>query len=182
MPPIIPLRQIDEIVIHCSATPDGRLETVEEIDSWHQQNGWHRLPHWRIAKRWNQGLTSIGYHFVIYTDGTRHTGRHIDEIGAHVQGHNSRSLGICMVGDDEYSPAQWAELKALITELQSDIKASSHRLAAKVKGHYQYDTAVKQGKTCPNFDVPAWLDAGMVPDKKHIYTGPRPLQTKEISP
>lgn len=164
----IPLRQIGTIVIHCADTPNGRPQTVEDIDSWHRANGWHRVDHWRVARQFNPQLTSIGYHFVIYVDGTVHTGRHVDEIGAHVAGHNSQSLGICLVGKDKFAPAQWASLKKLVEQLRADIKAGNHKLDAKVMGHYQFDTAIKQGKLCPYFDVPAWFSAGMVPDSRHM--------------
>jgi N-acetyl-anhydromuramyl-L-alanine amidase AmpD len=163
-------RSINAIVIHCADTPNGRPQTVADIDSWHLANGWQRVPYWRMNKTFNQGLTSIGYHFVIYTDGSIHTGRHPDEIGAHVGGHNSNTIGICLVGKNAFSALQWAALEQLVAELQTNIKAGPHHLNAKVLGHYQFDTAIKQGKTCPNFDVPAWLQAGMKPDPKNIFT------------
>lgn len=168
MPPI-PQRQIDTIVVHCADTPNGKPFTVADIDSWHKERGFCRVPYWRVNKGFNISLTSIGYHFVIYLDGSVHTGRHVDEIGAHVVKHNATSLGICLIGTDKFTPQQWASLKTLVGQLKSDIKASAHRLDARVMGHCQFDTAIEQGKTCPNFDVPAYVAAGFEPDLKHIF-------------
>ena len=92
------MRAINLIVIHCSATANGdtlfraspggtgTIAPVNVIDRMHRQRGFHRSDVWR--KRQNPGLTSIGYHFVVYTNGAIASGRHLDEIGAHVKGFN----------------------------------------------------------------------------------------------
>ena len=64
------MRKIREIIIHCSATKEGRNFTVADIDRWHRE----------------RGLRCIGYHFVIYRDGSIHVGRAIEEVGAHCKG------------------------------------------------------------------------------------------------
>lgn len=76
------MRKITEIIIHCAATPEGKDFTVQDIDRWHRQ----------------RGFKSIGYHFVIYRDGSIHKGRPLDQIGAHCTGHNANSIGICYIG------------------------------------------------------------------------------------
>lgn len=53
------MRTINLIVVHCTATPEGRDVTTADIDRQHRQ----------------RGFTSIGYHYVIYRDGTLHLGR-----------------------------------------------------------------------------------------------------------
>ncbi len=53
------MRKIKEIIIHCSATKEGRDYTVADIDRWHRE----------------RGCFCIGYHFVIYRDGSIHVGR-----------------------------------------------------------------------------------------------------------
>ncbi len=75
-------RKIDMIVLHCSATPQGRDVTVDDVRRWHLQ----------------RGFADVGYHFVIRLDGTVETGRAIDKVGAHCKGHNRNSIGICYVG------------------------------------------------------------------------------------
>ena len=97
------MRSTNLIVIHCSATPnDATLfrgtpgtadfkNPAQVIDEWHQTRGFKRAAEWR--QRQNPELAAIGYHFVICRSGLVLTGRHPDEIGAHVQGFNQKSLG-----------------------------------------------------------------------------------------
>jgi hypothetical protein len=162
-------RKIDTIVIHCSDSPNGRtlftgslgkpgfVTPVQEIDSWHRQRGFKRQPEWRA--RQNSTLTSIGYHFVVYTRGVVATGRHIDEVGAHAVGYNATSLGICMVGRDQFSIEQWNALKSLVESLQAKYSG------ARVVAHHD----LNKDKTCPNFDVAEWLRAGRLPLANRIY-------------
>ena len=78
-------RDIREIIVHCTASPEGREMTVKQIDDIHRtQNKWR----------------CIGYHKVIYLDGSIHDGRSIDEEGAHCNedGHNRYSIGVVYVG------------------------------------------------------------------------------------
>ena len=75
-------RVINEIIVHCTATPEGREVSVDEITKWHKQ----------------RGFTTIGYHYVVYLDGSVHEGRSVDVSGAHCTGHNSHSIGVCYVG------------------------------------------------------------------------------------
>lgn len=153
-------RAIDAIVIHCSATPNGRWTTALDIDKWHDDRGFERGTAWRA--RWNPDLKAIGYHFIIYTNGATATGRHLDETGAHAGGHNKRSIGICMIGTDKYTMAQWRELDALVAKLRARYPA------AKILGHRDLspdldgDGIIEKHewlKTCPGFDVAAWLDS-----------------------
>lgn len=155
-------RLIKNIIIHCADTPNGTNFSVADIDQWHRERGWHRTPEWR--QQFNPELTSIGYHFVIYIDGSVHTGRQADEVGAHCSGVNSESIGVCLIGDDKFRPAQWASLKELLGNLMRTYPG------AQIKGHYQFPSAVAQGKHCPNFDVPAYVADGFTPDDRHILT------------
>lgn len=139
-----------EIIIHCAATPNGRPFTVEDIDSWHKERGFSRSNYWREKLNWD--LTSIGYQYVIYVDGSIHSGRHEEEIGAHCVGHNQQSVGICMVGTDDFTPEQWESLSSLVSDIMD------RRSISKVVGHR--DTGAK--KECPGFDVTTWMaEAGL---------------------
>lgn len=101
--------KIDKLIIHCSATRYDRDFTVSDIDSWHKQQGW----------------SGIGYHFVIYRDGTIHNGRDENTPGAHCKGHNQNSLGICLIGGvdannrpvNKYTDDQYASLLSFIDVL-----------------------------------------------------------------
>lgn len=137
----------DFIAVHCSATRPSMLIGVKDIDKWHKAKGW----------------SGVGYHYVIKRDGTLETGRREDQIGAHVEGFNANSLGVCLVGgvaEDDYSQAennftaeQFAALKALLTFLR--VKYPK----AKIQGHRDFPNVKK---ACPSFDVGAWLkDAGL---------------------
>lgn len=137
------MRKITEIIIHCADTPNGKEFHNTDIDRWHKERGW----------------TGIGYHWVICIDGTVEAGRKPDVVGAHAEGHNSKSLGICLIGKDKFTPAQWDSLAYLVKGLTREFPT------AVAKGHYQVD---KHGKTCPNFDVPKWWNNGCTPEAKNI--------------
>jgi N-acetyl-anhydromuramyl-L-alanine amidase AmpD len=151
-------RAVDLIVIHCSDTPDGRRTTVEDIDRWHAERGFARSAQWR--KRCNPDLAAVGYHFVIYVNGAIATGRDLDEVGAHVRGYNSTSVGVCMVGRSRFTRIAWAALAANIRALLKRYPAAA------VKGHRELDMT----KTCPGFDVRGWLLRDMVPDEGHVLS------------
>lgn len=129
-------RTIREIIIHCSATPEGRNYTVEDIRRWHRQQGW----------------SDIGYHYVIYRDGTIHEGRHVDIAGAHCLNHNAHSIGICYIGGvasdgktpkDTRTLTQRAALLSLLNELRQLYPN------AKIYGHRNFEPR----KACPSFDA-----------------------------
>ena len=119
-----------EIIIHCSATPNGRHTTAEDIHRWHKEKGWD----------------GIGYHYVIRTDNKLDVGRPEYWTGAHAKGHNKDSIGICMIGTDVYNSDQWKVLANLILELLFKYPE------AKVIGHNEVSD-----KSCPGFDVQWWL-------------------------
>lgn len=151
-------RNINGIIIHCAATPNGKQFTVYDIDRWHDERGFARRGYWRM--KFNQNLRAIGYHYVILVDGIVATGRHEDEVGAHAGGFNTRTIGVCLVGTDEFSDAQWASLAALVADLRKrypDAKVLGHRdLSPDLNGNgvIEPDEWVK---VCPGFDVSAWL-------------------------
>ena len=129
------MRQIKRIIIHCTATPEGRDHTAKEIDRWHKAQGW----------------SGIGYHYVIRLDGTVENGRPVEKVGAHVKGHNADSIGVVYVGGcdtsmkakDTRTPAQKAALVKLVADIQKRYPNTT------VHGHNEFD---KQ-KACPSFDV-----------------------------
>lgn len=175
-------RAIDTIVIHCSATHSGQPlgnskygSAAAVIDRWHAARGFARQPD--AVTRFNPLLKSIGYHFVIDTDGRCDMGRAVAEVGAHAAGHNAHSIGICMVGglerDASYTQQQWATLADLVRSL---VKAHTVRL---IVGHRDLSPDANSDgvidsrdwlKTCPGFDVAEWLSHDMQPLAKHVYT------------
>lgn len=128
-----------KVVIHCSASPHGRGDNAETIHRWHLERGW----------------AGIGYHYVITEDGTLEHGRPEYWAGAHVKGNNLGSVGICLIGDDHFTPEQFDALDDLLDDI-----LTRHE-GVEIYGHYQLDS----GKTCPNFDVPEWLEGrGLISD------------------
>ena len=129
------MRQINKIIVHCSATREGENYTVDTIRSWHVDG---------------RGWSDIGYHWVIELDGSTNEGRSEDINGAHCRGHNSDSIGICYVGgsDSEGNPkdtrteGQRDALVALIKEILDRYPD------AEVFGHRDFST-----KACPSFDA-----------------------------
>lgn len=182
-------RKINHIVIHCAATPDGKAITVQDIDAMHKQRGFKRDS--QAVRSFNTDLKYIGYHYFIEVDGAIRPGRHIEEIGAHVQGNNSKSIGICMAGTDKFTKAQWDSLRACIVGLAADISGRQvmhvgtamqaySDMGISIKGHRDYSpdlngdgqiTRNEWIKTCPGFDVGSWLKGDMAPIAAHIVGG-----------
>lgn len=142
------MRQIDEIIIHCSATPAQWMDGAgveakrDEIRRWHvQERGW----------------SDIGYHAVIDRDGRIAAGRDYDRAGAHAQGHNKTTLGVCLIGGagslptdkfaDHFTPEQDKALRQWIDDMQADLPAIT-----RISGHNEY-----AAKACPGFQVAEWL-------------------------
>lgn len=121
------MRDIDQLIIHCSDTPDDRHVTVADIDDWHKQRGWSK----------------IGYHYVIYRDGSIHAGRPVAEVGAHCYGQNHGSIGICVIGRKDFAEVQFESLRNLVATLKNIFSGVT------IHPHNEYD----KGKTCPNFDI-----------------------------
>ena len=159
---------INKIIIHCAATPNGKAFNIVNIDQWHEERGFQRQAKDIEIKghdfTWQKELLDmnllrypedipghVGYHYVIYVDGTIAPGRHIWEQGAHVRGYNPESIGICMIGTDKFTSRQWTSLITLLHVLRT--KAGLHDAA--ILGHRDLD----EKKACPCFDVGRWVDA-----------------------
>ncbi|OZA06758.1 MAG: hypothetical protein B7X95_01395 [Methylophilaceae bacterium 17-44-8] len=169
-------RTIETIVIHCSATPNGRPNTAADIDLWHKQRGFKRSS--QYVRNHQPQFKHLGYHVVIERDGNIVYGRHLEEQGAHVAGHNAKTLGVCLIGTDEYSSHQWDSLKKVIIKLASDIYgkptdsiknalAILKMINIRVCGHRDLspdkdgDGQVEKHewvKICPGFSVYEWVN------------------------
>ncbi len=128
------MRDINLIVVHCSATPEGRDVSTEEIRQWHLDRGW----------------SDIGYHFVVELDGTVCDGRPVENAGAHAKGHNANSIGVCYVGGTdenlEAKDTRTPEQTEALIELIKDLKDKYPN--AEVLGHRDISE-----KECPSFDA-----------------------------
>ena len=128
-------RYINEIIVHCSATAEGKDFTIDDIKRWH------------LAR----GFSDIGYHYIIYRDGSINKGRDESKIGAHCTGHNSYSIGVCYVGGvakdgktakDTRTDAQKKSLLSLLRNLKMKYPQAS------IHSHKDY-----ANKACPSFDA-----------------------------
>lgn len=131
-------RPISEIIFHCTATPEGKDFTVADIRAWHKARGW----------------ADIGYHYIVYRDGRIMVGRPIGQIGSHVAGHNTGTIGVSYVGGvsadgkaakDTRTPEQIRSMLYLRNALMA-----KHKGIKKLSGHNEY-----AAKACPSFSVPS---------------------------
>lgn len=131
-------KQTDYIVVHSTLTPNEKKISVSTIDEWHRKRGW----------------LSIGYHFVIETDGTVESGRGAFEVGAHVKNMNANTVSVCLVGgtdkkgnpENNFTKEQMDSLSLLLFYLTELFEG------AKVVGHCDLIADTE----CPSFDVKSW--------------------------
>ena len=133
------MRDLKRVILHCSATPEGREVSVEDIRSWHTDppprgNGW----------------SDIGYHYVIHLDGLTEMGRPVSIQGAHTSGENEDSVGVCYIGglDTSMAPKDTMTVPPEIAfvELVKSLRLIFGELS--IHGHNEYST-----KACPSFSV-----------------------------
>ena len=98
------------------------------------------------AQHLSQGWTGIGYHFYVRKDGSVYRGRPIETVGAHCQGKNGYSIGVCFEGNFETEAMTTAQIKAG-QELVSFLK--SLYPTAEVKLHRDFDSTACPGKNFP---------------------------------
>lgn len=131
------MRNINKIIVHCTATPEGREVTVNDLHRWHViENGW----------------ADVGYHWLIDLNGTLHECRPEHKSGAHAKGYNKNSIGVCYAGgcDAEMNPkdtrteAQKETLRCLLEDLRGRYPQ------AEIIGHRDVSS-----KACPSFDAKA---------------------------
>ena len=146
------MRDINRIIIHSTATPEGRHTTLADVTRWHLARGW----------------SSIGYHYLIYLDGTIASGRGINIPGAHTFGHNKDSIGCAYVGGtdidglskDTMNKAQYRSMAKLISSIRTLFGKE-----VTIHGHREFSN-----KRCPGFDV-----------KKKFNQNSLPCQCKKTS-
>ena len=129
-------RVITDIVVHCTATVEGKDFTADDIRKMHKAQGW----------------SDIGYHYVVRIDGTVENGRDVNLIGSHVAGHNSHSIGVVYVGgldkNKKAKDTRTEEQKASLLSLLMDLRKLYPN--AKISGHRDFPGVAK---ACPCFDA-----------------------------
>ena len=134
------MRTINKIIVHCSATQEGKDLDAAEINKWHLKRGWD----------------GIGYHYVVLLDGVIEYGRSIYKQGAHVKGENEGSIGICYIGGVESkqgSNGEWIAKDTRTPEQKESLLLLLKTLKkmhpeATIHGHNEF-----AAKSCPCFDA-----------------------------
>ena len=124
---------IKYLVVHCSDTPNSEHLSAIDIHKMHLSFGWN----------------GIGYHKIICRNGKVEDGRPEYWIGAHVYGFNKESLGVCIIGKNDFNQNQF---NSLLSILKSWKKKYPN---AEILGHRDFPNT---SKTCPNFNVVNWLE------------------------
>ena len=130
------MRDLNRIILHCSATKEGQDFSAATIRGWHV-NG--------------RGWRDIGYHWVIRLDGSIEVGRPLHEKGAHTKGHNKDSVGVCYIGGldedskpkDTMNPEQEKAWRMIVLSLRT--LYGNH---ITIHGHNEF-----ANKACPSFTV-----------------------------
>lgn len=137
VPLVMTARRVTEIIVHCTATPEGRDYTVDDIRAWHKARGW----------------SDVGYHYIVHRNGHIAVGRPVGQVGAHCEGRNTGTIGVSYIGGlaadgkaakDTRTREQRGALLWLIAELAAMYPVR------RISGHNEY-----AAKACPSFDVRA---------------------------
>ena len=125
------------IIWHHSGGPEGKpAPTWADVTRWHEARGWR----------------TVGYHFGVTPDGAIERGRDVSEAGAHVQGLNDRSVGVCLLGNFDHGQVPTEQFLAAveITRVLQLIYGISHE---RVLGHRETGPLVpveqRTKKQCP---------------------------------
>jgi N-acetylmuramoyl-L-alanine amidase len=141
-------RAIHTLVWHCTATPEGKEYTRDQIKAMHLL----------------RGFTDIGYHLLVHLDGTTSPGRSEDREGAHVSGHNRGTIGYSYVGGigrdgkpkDTRTAAQRATMERVTKDAIRRYKLRlvlGHRDLSPDRDHDGVVEPFEWVKVCPCFDA-----------------------------
>jgi N-acetylmuramoyl-L-alanine amidase len=153
----------DALIIHTTATPFGRHETVASITALHKA----------------RGFSTIGYHFLIGLNGEAWVGRAPDNsVGAHVKGFNETTLGVSYVGGldkdgkpkDTRTPEQTQAMAELLFDLVDRYPGAvilGHRdLSPDLDGDGEIEPR-EYIKMCPCFSAGPWAKSIGLPGGKY---------------
>jgi hypothetical protein len=123
-----------KVIIHCSDSKNGASLDISAIRKFHvEQRGW----------------SDVGYHMVIQPNGEVQNGRGLNVVGAHCEGENHDSIGICLIGKDKFTIEQFRSLHARLVAIKQCYGISEYDVSC----HHEWASAKKQGKTCPNINI-----------------------------
>lgn len=150
------MRDIEYIVLHCSATqPTASVESI--------------LRYWRDNLRWK----NPGYHYIVEANGNVRNLQPVEKTTNGVKGFNATSIHVCYIGgiditgkpSDTRTPAQLASLKDIVSKLHRQYPNAA------IKGHRDFSPDSNHNgridpwewiKYCPSFDVSVWLKEAQI--------------------
>jgi len=143
------MRQIDYIVIHCTAGPQD--QTTEAIKNYWKSKGWKK----------------VGYHKLIGADGVYETLAEDSQTTNGVKDHNSNIINICYKGGvkdgkpfDTRTDAQKTTLLQLVQIYRKKYPSAiiqGHRDFSPDKNRDGFVQPNEWYKACPSFSVSGWL-------------------------
>lgn len=131
----------DLLILHHAAAKNC---SADDVHRWHLQNGW----------------VGIGYNFFVRKDGSVYRGRPENAVGAHTEGYNSISIGVCFEGNFDVEQMGEVQKKAG-QELLGYLKGKYP--GAKVMRHLNYDATACPGKYFPFAEIAGGNAGGSVP-------------------
>lgn len=109
-----PKRLVERVFIHCSASDNPDHDDVSVIRQWHLQ----------------RGFKDVGYHYFIQFDGAIQHGRGIESTPAAQEGHNAKTIAICLAGLKDFTAAQYDALRGLCLAIHTvlpDVTFHGHK-------------------------------------------------------
>lgn len=122
-------RKINKLIIHCSDSDVPTHNNISVIREWHLL----------------RGFNDVGYHYFINWEGDIQVGRSEDVVGAHCEGQNANSIGICLQGRNKFTDIQFNATKQLLSKLLSKYNLNW----SDIYPHNHFN----KSKTCPNFPI-----------------------------
>lgn len=145
-------------VMHVSATVEQSGYTFKKCRDYHVNV---------------EGWSDIGYHFFIGEDASLHIGRPLNRNGAHVIGHNSGTIGICVAGGLGKNKApkdtMTSEQKLVVEGLLLALKKGNPKM--KVKGHRDYSKDLNNNGVIEPFEFMKACPCYNAMDRFKVFNG-----------
>lgn len=132
------LSDIKRVILHCS---DSEFGDIKLIDQWHKARGWQGCGYHYVV---TNGVIEHGKPYNPALDGVVQQGRLLTQIGAHCQGQNADSIGVCLIGRHHFTGKQLYQALPNLILMLRDIGIGWRD----VFGHCEFTKL----KTCPNID------------------------------